>query len=370
MSSLIILSLLGLGGLALLGGIINGEDQFSPSPDDETDPEDDTNPSPDVPDDGNDIIHAVQRGTDGDDQIRLSADSDNPIMAIGGDGADTFTAEYPHAFDDERPYDVIIADFHPEEDVLTFEIVTDNMSPTAVAPQDFELEPAEDGSYTDVRVSVFDPENGPDSARDFVVRLDGLADVDPSAIVFADTIDDTATVIEGDVGTLDERGSREDDHIIVRHSSGSVIVSGGAGEDTIDAREFQRSDDARLRIDGSEGNDTYLFAQGINVSDDQYGGSDLYSMTVNPDTMESQSPSTVIWDYEDRFEIVLPPELADQVRIENQPAHFDASLGATVQRDDVFVGDVLVMRMVNLDEEHRITLDSPAFSIVSPANAE
>ncbi len=61
----------------------------------------------------------------------------------------------------------------------------------------------------------------------------------------------------------------------------------------------------------------------------------------------------------------MPAELADQVRIENQPALFDANLGATVQRDDVYVADTLVMRLVNLDEEQRITLDSEAFSIVA-----
>jgi hypothetical protein len=151
------------------------------------------------------------------------------------------------------------------------------------------------------------------------------------------------------------------------HDSGSVTVSGGAGEDIIDARDMVQDDDASLRIDGSEGDDTYLFGQGINVSDDQYGGADVYSMTVDPDQMHLRDPSTVVWDYEDRFEIVVPTDLMDSVRIENLPAREDPNLGAVVQLDEVYVGDTLVMRLINLDEEHRVTLDSAQFSVVAPS---
>ena len=40
-----------------------------------------------------------------------------------------------------------------------------------------------------------------------------------------------------------------------------------------------------------------------------------------------------------------------------------------VQRDDVYVGDTLVMKLINLDEEHRITLDSEKFEILPAASA-
>lgn len=393
MGSTIILTLLGLCGVAVLGGLIGSSDSDVPADvDDEAD--EDENQSPKQQEDDAIVLpeddtaptdYEVYQGTDDDDDIYLSADTDNPIMAIGGDGADTFTAEFPHRADDDRPFDVIITDFDPEEDILTLEVVEENMRTNAETPQDFSIEPAEDGSYVDIRVSVFDPDHGPDSAQDFVVRLDGVSEVSAESIYFADTESDESDgddsgeqdsppeadpiVIEGDVETLVEGGTREDDTIVVRHDTGKVVVSGGAGEDTVDARDFERSDEASLRIDGSEGDDTYLFSQGVNVSDDQYGGSDLYSMTVDPDTMHQQSPSTVVWDYNDRFELNIPAEFAQEVTIDNQPAHYDPNLGATVQRDDVYVGDTLVMRLINLDEEHRITLDSPAFTIVSPSLA-
>ncbi|TCL08133.1 hypothetical protein BXY66_0166 [Shimia isoporae] len=422
MNTILILSILGLGGAGVLGGLIGGwssEDTPDDDPQqDDQETSDDTSGMSDetsAPFEDQDAQDAydfnelepedlaapadyeVYHGTDEDDVLRLDADTDNPIMAIGGDGADTFVAEYPHRTDDDRPYDVIIPDFDPDEDVLTLEVVDENAGPNAEVPQDFTLEPAEDGSYLDVRVSVFDPDIGPESARDFVVRLEGISEIDPDSIYLAETDsdeDDTndaeeeptkksaepavlpivekpANVIEleGDAGDLHLRGTRGDDTIVVNHDSGNVVVNGGAGDDTIDARDFERTDEARLRIDGSEGDDTYLFAQGINVSDDQYGGSDVYSMTVDPDQMATRDPSTVVWDFQDRFEINLPPEYADSVRIENQPPHYDPNLGSVVQRDDVFVGDTLVMRLINLDEEHRITLDSPQFSIVAQSIA-
>ncbi|MGR3635887.1 MAG: hypothetical protein ACU0BK_08160 [Shimia sp.] len=438
MSTIIILSILGLGAAALLGGIIGGDDADvdisddtaeadgadqnqdgpmllpadpqDPSADDDTaETDDDIYDGSALPDSGEvvqgsgDYEHATDHtdddedqatdiydrvtGTDGDDTLRLSNTSDNPILAVGGDGADTFVAEYPHRDDDTRPFDVLISDFDDAEDVLTLEVVSDTPGTSTETPQDFTLEPAEDGSYVDLRVSVFDPDLGPETARDFVVRLDGLSDVDPDSIYLADT-DATAEagedaseitepasgdtepqVVQGDVGDLDLRGSRGDDTIIIDHDSGSVVVNGGAGDDTIDARGVVRDDDTRLRIDGSEGDDTYLFSQGINVSDDQFGGSDVYSMTVDPDQMQTTDPSTVVWDFEDSFQLTLPADLADLVRIENLPPRYDTNLGSVVQRDDVYVGDTLVMKLINLDEEHRITLDSEKFEILPAASA-
>lgn len=392
MSSTIILSLLGFAGMALLGSLFGGEAPAAASAaegngESETD---DPTPAPkpydpyELPPSGDTSIedYAVYQGTNGNDDMHLSRTEETPIMAIGGAGADTFIAEFSEASDSGRAFDIIISDFDPEEDVLTFEVISEKSQTDADALQEIKIEPAEDGSHVDVRVSSFSPEEGPEAARDFVVRLDGLSDVPADCIYLAHPIPDEdetseddrtppdadpAIVIEGDLDSLTERGTRGDDTIVVRHTSGKVVVGGGAGEDTIDASEFVRSDDASLRIDGSEGDDTYFFSQGINVSDDQYGGADVYSMTVNPETMHAQNPSTVVWDAADRFELNLPAELADQVRIENEPPHFDASLGATVQRDDVYVGDTLVMRLVNLDEEHRITLESDAFVIVTPS---
>ncbi|SFL38026.1 hypothetical protein SAMN04488036_11171 [Shimia haliotis] len=357
-----------------MGMMVSGNDSDTP-------PETEETPDDDTQDLQHQIEHHIHSGTDADDTLRLPPATDNPIMAIGGAGADTFVAEYPHRADDDRPYDVIVPDFDPEEDVLTLEVIAEDRLPNAETPQNFRIVPAEDGSYVDVRVAVFDPELGAEAANDYVVRLDGLSDVSPDCIFLADTNceetdpsqpaepDESAIVIEGDVGQLVERGTRADDTILVRHDSGSVVVKGGAGEDTIDARDFEKSDVASLRIDGSEGDDTYLFSQGINVSDDQFGGADVYSMTVDPETMHTHSPSTVVWDFNDQFELILPAEHAAQVRIENQPPRYDINLGATVQRDDVFVGDTLVMRLINLDEENRITLDSTQFTIASPTPA-
>ncbi|KPA20979.1 hypothetical protein shim_28950 [Shimia sp. SK013] len=431
MSTIIILSILGLGAAALLGGAVGGDDIDIDAADDATeadeaeqnltgslplpaDPQDSNVPDDDIydgsalPDAGDvdqgsgDYEHVPDHddteedpadggydrvtGTEGDDTLLLHPNSDNPILAIGGDGADTFVAEYPHRDGDSRPFDVIISDFDDTEDVLTLEVVSDAPGTSTETPQDFTLEPADDGSYVDVRVTVFDPDTGPESARDFVVRLDGISTVNPDSIYLADANasheddeapgdtepapnDSTTEMVQGDVGDLDLRGTRGDDTIIIDHDSGSVVVNGGAGDDTIDARSVEIDEDTRLRIDGSEGDDTYLFAQGINVSDDQFGGADVYSMTVDPDQMQNSNPSTVVWDFEDRFQLTLPADLADSVRIENLPPRYDASLGSVVQRDDVYVGDTLVMKLINLDEENRITLDSGKFEILPIATA-
>lgn len=116
-------------------------------------------------------------GGDGDDLLEVRSqlnDPGGPIIVTGGNGADIFKATVFGARDGEA--DTIfmrVTDFDPAEDIL--QIGTFWSSDEV---DSFEIVEADDGSYTDVRVTYADAPSIP-----VVIRLDGTTGVTADQVV-------------------------------------------------------------------------------------------------------------------------------------------------------------------------------------------
>lgn len=135
-------------------------------------------------DEGNDMLQvdsgATAYGGDGDDFFKVwnqFRNDDGPTVVTGGAGADTFDARVWNARDGEADnIYMTITDFDPTEDVLQVGVFQTGNNVDSI-----EIVEADDGSYSDVRVT-YTPQDGLDPGI-AVIRLEGTTGVTADQIV-------------------------------------------------------------------------------------------------------------------------------------------------------------------------------------------